>query len=458
MTITRSGSDRTRTPVLGLPVRTPSTESPYWHRRSPLLAVMHSDPGYTALRGLFPAGWAHLARVAACVDATAALESPRLADGVGAQPPDVSRLLHEAAAELLAFAAAEQNCPAAADAEVAADRLAHYAETLEWKPVRLTEPDANQAWLYCGPLSTWAMHRSRSQLAFLVAWPNPAMQREVDVVDARLPELRGVVSQTLQGAVKSVQSVKPTMWIMDLLLAAGDPRTGHKNFAHFFPLEGLDSFVEGAEFTVVLGNVYASRLEQCSLRLLDQVRQRWPVRQSAPPLREPDDITRSVLRWFRCHDLAHFWRIATVSGCGTAAPGLADFERMVLDEAHADVLGLLCAKTVCDSSSLEQAFHAEMLRYLSRRCDHFADSAAAALEAGWLIEYGLAIAEASSHWLTEATPALRELVGCLHRALWQADPADLGKLRAALITGLSYQDKLGELFCMIPTDVDFTFG
>ncbi|WP_055589230.1 hypothetical protein [Peterkaempfera griseoplana] len=444
----------TRTPVLGVPVRQPTTASPYWHREQPLVAVTHVDPDHAGLREQFPRSWHHLVRLKGLIDGIAALEAPA-AVGPALHLQRISPLLTAAAHELLQFAEAEQaehSREAVAQARIAADRLLHYAFTQEWKPVVLRQPEPDRPWLYCGPLSTWAMHTVHSPLALLVVLPRADLQSEIEAVDARLPEIQPVVARVLGSGVKSVQQVNPTMQIADLLLAGGESRVGHKNFAHFFPLEAPGSTVDGSEFTVVFANVHTSRLERCSLKLLGR------LQPSAAGQGDLDEVLRASLRWFRCHDLAHFWRRSVVDGSGRPAPGLTPFEQMTLEETYADVLGLLSAVSFFPTPSLGKAFIAELLRYLSRRHHHFADSGAAALAAGWLIESGISLPPTDAHWLDKAEPRLEELADCLHGALWDADPAHLDALRAALAVGVSFREDLTELFQLIPTDLDYIFG
>ena len=442
-----------RTMVLDIPVRVPSAQSPYWHRPRPLVAVMHVDPGHQMLRACFPDGWTHLVRAKAMIDAAAAAEAPQVTDDLG-HLHRISPLLESAGYELLRFAASErdrQGGGVIAQAEDAADRLAHYAHTMEWKPVRLTRPEPGRPWLYCGPLNTWSMHTSRSKLAFLVLLQNAELQPEVDMIGWRLPDIRATVAGILRGPVALTKPVQPAMHVTDLLLAGGEPGSGHKNFAHFLPLEVPNSAVDDAEFTVVFGNVHSERLSTCSLRLFRHL-------QPAAPRCEAGDVLRSSLAWFRCHDLAHFWRSAAADGQGSPAEGLTAFERMALEEAYADVIGLLCARSLSDSPAVEQAFLAELLRYLSRRRHHFADSTAAALEVGWLIWLGVPPGTPGDRWLDTARPLLEDLARCLHRTLWQADPSDLGRLRSALAAGAAFQDDLAELYQVVPTDIEYTFG
>lgn len=459
-----------RTALLDIPLRTPTTQSPFWHREQPLLAVTHLDPGHSRLREQFPNGWGHLVRVKTLMDGIAALEAPDAATP-GAHLRRIAPLLTAAAQELQCFTEAETGTTGAgaettgaagtgpaerlsdavSQARTAADRLLHYAHTQEWQPVTLSAPAPGRPWLYCGPLNTWAMHRVHTPFGFLVAAPDAVLQQEIDAVDTRLPEIGPIVGRILKGPIRSVQRVTPTMRITELLLAGGESRAGHKNFAHFFPLEAPHSVVDAAEFTVVFANVHAARVRRCSFKLLDRY-------QGAAASQQQGEILRSSLRWFRCHDLAHFWRRTDVAGDGHPAAGLTPFERMTLEEAYADVLGLLSAASLFPTPALAQAFIAELLRYLSRRYHDFADSGAAALTAGWLIERGVSLQSMDDHWFDKAVPPLEELARCLHLTLWEADPACLGELRSGLSVGAGLRNDLAALYQEIPTDLEYTFG
>jgi hypothetical protein len=453
MPLTATSEAEARTEVLDIPVRVPTTRTPYWHTDSPLLAVTHVDPQYGQLREQFAAGWAHLVQAKTLIDAVAALEAPE-AVAADVHLRRVAPLLTAAAHELTQFAEAEQDGAAAgavAQARCAAERLLHYAHTQVWKDVTLSEPRPGTPWLYCGPLNTWAMNAVHLPLGFLVVLPNASLQREIDTVNELLPGIQPRIGELLGGTAKSIQAEHPTMQVVDLLLAGGESRVGHKNFAHFFPLEAPHSRVEGPEFTIVFANVHAERMERCSIALLDSY-------QEAGDATELDATLRASLRWFRCHDLAHFWRRGNVQGAGNPAPGLTPFEAMTLEEAYADVLGVVSAATFFPSASLGQAYLAELLRYLSRRHHHFADSGAAILTAGWLVAGGLSLQSRDDHWLDKALPMLEELGLCLHRALWEADPSDLDELRSALAAGVRYRDGLDNLYRTIPTDLEYTFG
>ena len=182
----------------------------------------------------------------------------------------------------------------------------------------------------------------------------------------------------------------------------------------------------------MFGNIHATRLRRCSMELL---RRCGPGR-----LLRDDDVLRSSLAWFRGHDLAHFWRLTREprrTGDAGSGPGkaLTAFERMTLEETYADLLGLLSVASLGQLAELSQAYAAELLRYLSRECSFFADSAAAALTIGWLRANGVTPILGTAAWLEAALAPLGRLGQVIHRVLWEGQDHELGALRAALRAG-----------------------
>ncbi|MFD4374470.1 hypothetical protein [Streptomyces sp. NPDC058486] len=445
---------------LDIPLRQPIHHFPFWHREEPVLATVRIDPGFSELRRRFPEGWKHLVRAKLILDSATALDVPSVTGGDERHPERVSGLLTAAAEALTRFADEEkaaENRTVAEHARQAAERLAVYADSREWKQATLREPQQGEAWLYCGPIATWAMRDVDSPIGLLVAAPRPELQTEIDAVDERIGEVREAAAGVLGEDVKSIQDVHPTMYVMELLLAGGESVAGHKNFAHFFPLEAAESTVLGPEFTVVFANVHRERLRRCSLPLLADVRGGGDTDVLDSDVL--DEALRMSLRWFRCHDLGHFWRRASVDGAGQAPAGIGYFERMALEEAYADVLGLLTAGAVGPHGRLGTAFTAELIRYLSRRYDHFADSAAAVLTLGWIQEH----ARESDFPLTDrfidtSREVLTDLAKALHSVLWDADATEITRLRTALDRGRGYRDSLAAHYDRLPTDLTYTFG
>jgi len=440
--------------ALGINIGTPTHRRPYWHRDDALVAVTHVDPGFADLKRYFPHGWDYLVRIKAILDGIAALEAPAAVPAT-MHLNRIGPLLMDAALELSQFAATQKGHDRAAvatQARAAAERLRTYAHIGEWKLVELMPSPKDQPWLYCGPLNTWAMHTNHSGLGFLVLTPRPDLQSTPDTVDAHRDTIRSLVTDILGGPVRMVLPVWPTMQITDLLLAGGESAFGHKNFAHFFPLEAANSTVLDAKFTTVFANIHGSRLQRCSVPLL--------VRYEEKPAPADDEaILRASLAWFRCHDMAHFWRRASAPN-DSARAEFTPFEAMALEETYADTLGLLGAAVVNpDGRALGYAYLAEMFRYLSRREHHFADSVAAALTIGWLHRGAVFPESGEDDWLERSKAPLAELVRTIHRVLWENGDRDgIEAIRAALRTGLAFRDRLLALYRHVPTDLDYTFG
>ncbi|MFH0516153.1 hypothetical protein ACHBTE_03110 [Streptomyces sp. M41] len=444
-----------RTASLDIPLRKTIHQFPFWHRDEPVLATVRIDPEFGALRGVFPETWEHLIRAKLILDSLTALDVPTVTSGDAQHRERVSGLLNAAAQALTRFAdqeKAESSGTAVQHARQAAERLLVYADSREWKPVTLTEPVPGEPWLYCGPIGTWAMRDVAAPIALLVTVPCPELQTEVDTVNARIDELHRAAARVLGEDVKSVQDIHPTMHITELLLAGGESVAGHKNFAHFFPLEAAESSVLGPEFTVVFANVHRERLRRCSLPLLEGV-------QGQPAEERLDEVLRMSLRWFRCHDLGHFWRRSSVPGAGEAPPEISYFERMTLEEAYADVLGLLTADALDPRPMLGTAFTAELVRYLSRRYHHFADSAAAVLTLGWIQEHARELTfPQTDDFIGAAREVLTDLANALHSVLWDGDTSEIPRLRSALTKGGEYRDSLAQHFDRLPTDLTYNFG
>lgn len=443
-----------RSTVLDIPIGVPTHRRPYWHRNEPLVAATRVDPDFTRLKRYFPDAWAHLARTKAIIDGVAALEAPATIPAT-MHLNHISPLLMAAALELNQFAATQQACGReliSTQARTSAERLRTYAQVGEWKQVELSPPPPDQPWLYCGPLSTWAMHTNHSGLGFLVLAPRADIQPVPDAVDAQRDAIQSLVIDILGGPVRTVRPVWPTMQINDLLLAGGESAFGHKNFAHFFPLEAANSTILDAEFTTVFANIHSQRLRRCSLPLLDRY-------QGASAPADGAAILRASLTWFRCHDTAHFWRRVTPGG-NEAPSGLSPFEAMALEETYADTLGLLSAAVVSpDTRILGRAFLAELFRYLSRHVHHFADSTAAALTIGWLHDRAVFPESGDDAWLDKSRAPLEELICTIHRVLWEGGDRDSTEdLRTALRGGLSFRDRVASLYEQIPTDLEYIFG
>jgi hypothetical protein len=132
---------------------------------------------------------------------------------------------------------------------------------------------------------------------------------------------------------------------------------------------------------------------------------------------------------------------------------------MAIEETYADLLGLICAAELGDRKTLVVAFVAELMRYLSRDQGSFADSVAAAIEAGWLTNRTGDWRPFDENWCDTAVSEFRELVSRLHDVLWGGTPVDtIPELVAAADTGRREAARRSSLFRRIPTDLIYTSG
>lgn len=428
------------------------TSRPFWHRPEPLTSVVQLDPEHAALRRLFPASWRHLVKVKSLLDCTAHLDVPSGFDEAEHETW-VRLLLRDTARVLTEFATAELsvgNTATARQGERLADNIASYAEFGVWSAYTVHTPEPEGPWIYCGPLSTWARRDTRMPLTLLVTASEPALQRVVDTVTESLPTVRATAGSALGVTAVPIKPM-PGMYTQRLLLAGGESALGHKNFAHFVPLETPSGTVVDAPFTVVFANVHRERLARCSLALL---------RTELGGMAEYDlqAVLEASLAWFRCHDIGHFWRAAGYTERGGLADVLTDFELMALQETYADSLGVVCATELWDNKYLAVAFFAELLRYLSRNAATFADSIAATIEIGWLSEHGIGLTSMSADLARRASDCLTNLVPLLHDALWSERSPDLDTILRMVDVGQWHARRLGPLYGQIPTDIIYTFG
>lgn len=424
---------------------------PFWHRSSPVLSGFRPDPGFVALRSAFPDSWRELVAVKRLLDGNAVLGAdpdPDLATEGAARLP--TQVAGWAAEHLSAVAAAEERRGrdrTAACARTGAGVLAGFARTGGYGEFTVPPPAPDQPWLYCGPLASWGPRAVRHPASLVVTSPNQEYQSAIDLVDERPDVVRRTVGAALAGPVKAV-TAKPAMTSVDLVLAGGESAFGHKNFAHFFPLETPGGRVDGVPFTVLFTNVHRERLRRCSLPTLRRVT-------GDPGVPVPlEQVLRASLTWFRCHDLGHFWRRA--DDTGRARPGRSPYEGMALEETYADLLGLLCALRLVDPDALAVAFGAELLRYLSRGQADFADSVAATLEAGWFRDRGLPVPPVTGTDLAAYLPAAEALVRVLAGTLWGDEP-DTGAPEA-LAAGREFVELLRPIHEAVPTDLTYVFG
>ena len=434
------------TALLGLPGRRHRPEHPFWHRPAPAVAVVRLDPGYASLRSALPRAWESLVRVKYTLDAlTAVARTPgprRWSGGPFAMP-----FLDALAEDLEEVATAAPGLLLGHQAAEAAQATRAYRSTGTWPVTVLDQPVADQPWMHCGPLRPWATQESPQPLALFVGRPEASAQGSIDAVSEARPILEATVAEALGSAIPA-DRVIPEMLALDLLLVGGTAVCGHKNFAHFFPLEAPSGRTLENDFTVVFCDVHLERLVRCSLPLLAAL-------SSRPIDIDPGTVARASLGWFRVHDMAHFWATDDVG-----RPGMADtrsFEEMVLREALSDAIGVLGLAEVEDPAALGVAFSAEMLRYLSRNHHEFADTTAAALEAGWLATEGHLEWGDPAHWLESARPSMARLARAL-RVVLDGSPGPVPALRRALEAGRHLvADWYGPL-AHLPTDLEYSFG
>ncbi|MFT7836771.1 hypothetical protein Q5530_11535 [Saccharothrix sp. BKS2] len=426
--------------------------SPFWHRDQPTTSAFRVDPGYAALRAAFPVSWSGLVEVKSLLDCYAMVDSRATPSRDGRDGLRLE-LARRVAGTLWSVAEAERASGRAALAETistSAELFALYSATGEWKPSIVEPPTADEPWFYCGRLGTWSPRTARDPLSLLVVVPDPARQRVITDFDARFGAVTDIAGRAL-GAEARLCDEKPDMHLGELVLAGGESAFGHKNFAHFFPLETPGNSVLGREFTVVFGNVFQERVRRCSLPLLGTA---TPVANHSPA-----QLVDSLLVWFRGHDLGHFWRRADRQDTGAAVrEELGPFLAMALEETYADSHGILVAAELADRDEFGVGFCAEHIRYLSRRTSDFADSVAATLELGWLTDRGITLPANSGAWLDRARPAVEELVRTVHAVLWEGDRDGLDPLFDAIAAGRRAAAPFEDALAGRPTDLSYVFA
>ncbi|MFJ9773005.1 hypothetical protein ACIRVF_17495 [Kitasatospora sp. NPDC101157] len=424
---------------------------PFWHRPEPRVAMKEIDPGFELLRKSFPRTWEGLLTVKSLLDGMAVLETfPFSREGTEAQ----EHLARQAALVLAGVADQEEDArpELASCAREGAQTLGAYARTGRWPTSPIRRPSPSEPWLYCGPLGTWGRRATRVPVSLLVTLPDPARQAYVDTVDANLDTVRRVVADALEGEVRMDCAALPAMNAARLVLAGGETSFGHKNFAHFFPLEVPDGEVHGEDFTVVFTNVHQARFEACSLPLFSRLADRRPEN-------TVERLLEASLVWFRCHDLGHFWRLVESSEPVGRTGDSPPFEKMALEESYADSLGLLSAAALLpDPLPLEEAYSAELLRYLSRDPQSFGDTVAAVIELGRLTEEGLDGVTTGGPWLAKSADVLADHARLIHDTLWGAGLRDPGCLAQSYAVGREAVERFAPVFELVPTDIDYVWG
>lgn len=448
------------TSLLDIPSRTTDPRFPFWHRQEPVVAVTEIDGKHAELRTLLGDATEDALALKALFDSITAL---RATDAVR---PDVQAELVRELAEAAARGCESLGSQCTDTAPALANRSTQYARALRefgttgtWPQLELASPRSGEPWLYCGPLTSWAVRPEPQPLSLLVVVADTLRQSVVDVVDERWHLGTAAIEQALAQRVDSCPS-RPGMCAARLLLAGGDAARGHKHFAHFVPLEMPGVRDGNDEFTVTFTNVHEARLRRCSLPLLASV--------GVQPRDDYGAVFDASLTWFRCHDLSHFLRLSDpdmADGPPSTVPnpptGTA-FDGMALEELYADSLGFIGAAGTLPATSRQalcSAFAAELLRYLSRNPENFADSAAATLEYGWLREKGIDIMGLEHTWIDDVILALAELAGAAHAILWGPGPEPRAEatVQLAAARGKTEREKLHKYFATIPTDLSYTF-
>lgn len=436
-----------------------NTAVPFWHRNEPRLAAFHLDPSYQRLKAGFPDTWQNLVRIKSYVDALALGDTNEGFDEEQ-RTAYAQTLTARVAAEFGAITAAESGADGrpgiAAAAAEAARVFSVHAESGKWPEHVMHKPVPGEPWLYCGPLSTWRARTTTAAVSLLVADEDLVNQVHIDNVDAEFDTVTEVVAG-IHGTQPSFIEARPAMRTLELLLCGGETGFGHKNFAHFLPLESRGGSVKDDDFTVVFTNVHRARLEACSVPLLERALDE----DGTEPQISSDRLLAASLAWFRCHDFGHFWRASENAGKSwNGHNGLTPFESMALEETYADTLGLLCAARIHEGDDLSAAYNTELIRYLSRDCRSFADTVAAMVGTGWLAEEGIALPTSSSVWLDKGRDSLAELARTIHRVLWDDEPAgeEVARLAEAFAKGRAVAESNEALFESIPSDIVFVQG
>ncbi|MGY4101978.1 hypothetical protein ACW2Q0_20875 [Nocardia sp. R16R-3T] len=305
----------------------------------------------------------------------------------------------------------------------------------------MREPDMRRPFFYCGPLATWAMRNRPNSISLLIAEPNPLAQTSIDAVSAACRDFPGIVGDMTGASVDYDRPIAelPVLYSYDLIYCAGESAVGHKNFAHFFPLEAGEVDIEGRNFTVVFANVVRERLANVTRRI-DALRPRFcPGTQALE--------TNHLLSWFRAHDLGHFLRIPGTEPETTRAV-LTPFARACLDEAIADATGLLTSGTLIDPE-LPTLMMPEIWRYAARDNRHFADSAAATILLGYMCDAGVEHIESGP---------LADYLGHLLQAMYRPDPTSSALLRNWHHAGVMEVHRIRTWIDNQPTDHTYVIG
>lgn len=446
---------------------------PYWHidGGDPVLHGLRVDPGYQRLtRGLGDVSARHLLDAGFNLTGLAHLTYAR-PFGTGCAVASSCQLIADTAASLRL--AADSMPAARGDLSDVVRRSASWLETFsihsKWPRMVIEEPLPDGWFFYCGPLNTWRGRCTESPITMLIGTVAPTMQAEVDRVTHKsahlLAELSSLTGIELQHTY--ILDEEPAMYALDLVHIAGDGAMGHKNFAHFLPLEVPGGVVRGKDFTVVFANVLASRLAHVTRRIAERLIE--PTRQQQ--VGKISLATGEILKWFRGHDLAHFVRPSAYAESSQISAHITDFARITLDEAIADAAGIVAIISEHRNSN-EYAWHdaiiavtAELHRYAARANADFADAAAATIFLGYLS------ATLSSDHNTEALLSgitcngrrdVGKLLGpylrTLYLARYRGSEDAIHETEAWAELGTLYMSKLQDKILDLPSDHHYVEG
>lgn len=375
----------------------------------------------TTLRARQPVGVTGLAdELAALADASWALDRESLA-AISAR-----RELNLAAAASFAMLARTVGGELGASLIERADAVAR----ADWaRNARLTvECEDHRVVVVYGPLRTWSTKDEGCRFSATVSVENREANALIQAMNEELPAAVSVVAKDC--AAGDVRFWHPPEFVVtDLVACGGEANTFPKHFAFFLPEDaGIRDDSYGTK-TVVFGNVYEAQFRNIAAPVAERVLDPWkPV---------DDAALRTLLIWFRGHDVGHFLgphagQVDYLKGVGRA--------RGALQEAFADVTGYLLAsspsvlqRAEIDPHDMASVFLSEMLRYFRRGWQWFPDSCAARVELAYLVEGGWLQVGAHDgvqlHWDAEG---LREGMLALGRdlcaALLRGESAPLDRL------------------------------
>ena len=256
----------------------------------------------------------------------------------------------------------------------------------DWaRNARLTvECEDHRVFVVYGPLKTWSTKDEGCRFSAAVSVDNREANVLVQAINEELPAAVSVVAKQCDAGDVRFWHL-PEFVVTDLVACGGEANTFPKHFAFFLPEDaGIHDDTCGTK-TVVFANVYEAQFTEIAAPVAARVLDPWkPV--------VGDAALRTLLVWFRGHDVGHFLgphagQVDYLKGVGRA--------RGALQEAFADVTGYLLAsnpgvlaRAGVDGEDMATVFLSEMLRYFRRGWQWFPDSCAARVELAYLVEGG----------------------------------------------------------------------